>query len=678
MDTVPKTRELASGIYWVGCYDRKSRLQCNPYLIVDGEDAVLIDPGSTLDFQTVLENVLSLVPIDKIRYVVLQHQDPDLCSSMPLFESAGLRAEIVTHWRAATLIRYYGVKSPFYIVNEHEYKLAFGNGRTLYFYPTPYLHFPGAIVSYDAQSQILFSSDLFGAFTENWRLFADEVDQAGKGTYLEAMKTFHEHYMPGNEVLRPVMERLSTLGLRMIAPQHGSIIRANLPQYINTLRELECGAFLRPIKKELRKIDGFTGLCNLILKRYYSTFPYEEVAGVFANTHIVLNEAGLIADYNCTGRELWQELFRLVYSRKGINWLSFIEPYVGKLAAEYELEMPDAFSGSLLAIEKERESLDAKNQQLTALNRQLELNMAQTYETLLRCPLTKLSNEKVLKEYLRTLFSSDNTEQQRGALLFIAIDNMAKLNQVYGKEQGDEIIKAIAYELEAVKQGNYSLFKLEGPAFACHIAGAADEEALQIANALRSRIEKGEISLQRVTVSVGLVGLQECAEAADLPEQQVDCLLKTAKLRENIARSRGGNTVCHDNAGGAAVLEEVAKVLLVDTDEVNLEVLRVAFERMHYRVLTAKDGAGALQTILAEKPEAIVCEAMIPQLDGFAVREKMRASLPENDSLFVLLSHQKDAESIVRALACGVNHFFKKPYFLCEVTGVVDRRFRRR
>lgn len=78
--------EIASGIYWVGEGSQTKGLQCNPYLLIDGQEAVLIDPGSVLDFESVWENVCGLVSPDRIRYVILHHQDPDLASSVPLFE----------------------------------------------------------------------------------------------------------------------------------------------------------------------------------------------------------------------------------------------------------------------------------------------------------------------------------------------------------------------------------------------------------------------------------------------------------------------------------------------------------------------------------------------------------------------------------------------------------------
>jgi diguanylate cyclase (GGDEF)-like protein len=228
---------LDGGYYWVGNSHLTEKLICNPYLLVDGDEAVLFDPGSALDAKEVIASVASVLPLEKVRHVVLHHQDPDLAAALPYMEAAGMTFAIVTHWRTWSLLRFYGISSPGYLVDEHGYTLRLESGRTLQFIPTPYLHFPGAIATYDRQTKFLLSSDLFGAFSERWSLFADEG-------YMEAMKRFHEHYMPSNEILRPTMELISCLDLAAILPQHGSIIRGNIPSYIDALKNLECGLAL--------------------------------------------------------------------------------------------------------------------------------------------------------------------------------------------------------------------------------------------------------------------------------------------------------------------------------------------------------------------------------------------------------------------------------------------------
>ena len=318
--------ELHENIFWVGDTEQINALHCNPYLILDGDEAVLFDPGSSIDFEKVFKNVTELTLLESIKYVVLSHQDPDLCSAVPLFEKKGLKASVVCHWRASVIIQYYGIISPFYLVDQNSYSLELQSGRRFQFIHAPYLHFPGALLAYDEASKILFSGDLFGGFTLNWGLFADDG-------YEEAMQAFHETYMPSNDILRPVMEYLLSMDISIIAPQHGSIITKDIKKYIKCLRDLECGTFLAPIKKAITSIGGYVGLCNKILKRYYSLYKPEDVRRMFLETDIVLdNESYLIKDFSVTGQELWNQLFEIIYAKKGMSWLAVVASNVEKLS----------------------------------------------------------------------------------------------------------------------------------------------------------------------------------------------------------------------------------------------------------------------------------------------------------------------------------------------------------
>lgn len=239
--------EVARGIYWVGSHETMDLLHCNPYLLLDGEEAVLFDPGGVTDYAKVAEKVFSIVEPAQIRYVVLHHQDPDMCASMPLLEEAVDHGQmkILTHSRASVLIGHYGIKSEFYLVDNNYYKLTLQSGRILRFLTTPFCHFPAAIVTYDEREKILFSSDLFGAISPGWSLFAKEG-------YEEQMRVFHVGYMASTRHLSKIMERMATLDLEMILPQHGSIIpKAMIPKCIDFLKKLPCGIDAQVTEEEL-------------------------------------------------------------------------------------------------------------------------------------------------------------------------------------------------------------------------------------------------------------------------------------------------------------------------------------------------------------------------------------------------------------------------------------------
>lgn len=232
------SRDLGDGIYWVGV-DTHDAFRCNPYLIVDGDESVLVDPGGLLTANAVLNRVARLVDLRSIRYIVAHHQDPDVISAISMLR--GVVADdcrVVCHSRMSVLIKHLGAGFPFLDIDKARWQLTFGKNRTLTFAHTPYLHSPGAIVTYDARSQTVFTSDLFGGITENWKL------EAGPN-YLEQIMAFHIDYMPSVDILSTGIENIRALGpIRRLAPQHGSIIEgADVERLMKSVKDLQVGMY---------------------------------------------------------------------------------------------------------------------------------------------------------------------------------------------------------------------------------------------------------------------------------------------------------------------------------------------------------------------------------------------------------------------------------------------------
>ena len=541
--TTTRTEEIAAGIYWVGGCAQDGGLHCNPYLIVDGDEGVLIDPGSVLDFEDVYENVCSIISLEKIKYVILHHQDPDFCSAVPLFEKAGAKFEIVTHWRTQTLVKYYGIQSNYYIINENEFKLTLASGRTLGFVLTPYLHFPGAFTSYDYQSRILFSSDLFGAFSYEWSLYA-------KGDYIEKMKTFHEHYMPANSIIRPVMELFLGMEINMIAPQHGSIIKENIIAHIKELRDLECGTLLNPIKRDLAKSGGYMAICSTVLKRLGSIFNQESVRELVADLDLTLDDNLNITDYNVTGDVLWNMIFERILARKGTTWLMVIEPLTETLAKEYDIPMPEVFSSHIKKAEEEASSLNEQNRMLKEINNRLETSIQESQNKLIRCDITGLYNFSFFKNYLASEINSiliDSSGQNPG-LIIISLDNIERIEYLYGHDEVEEIQRNVVFLLESLKTGNEIFFKLQGVVFACYLPQTSKEAAQAFAEKIRNTIAASEKFIEKITASIGLALLSEIHATAEHSENPAEGFYNVAAMRARIARNMGRNIVCSQSS----------------------------------------------------------------------------------------------------------------------------------
>lgn len=668
--TTSRTAEIAAGIYWVGGCAQDGGLHCNPYLIIEGNEGVLIDPGSVLDFEDVYENVCSLIALEKIKYVILQHQDPDLCSAVPLFEKAGATFEIVTHWRTQTLVKYYGIQSNYYIINENNFLLKLKSGRTLGFVLTPYLHFPGAFTSYDYQTKTLFSSDLFGAFSYEWSLYAGE-------DYLEKMKTFHEHYMPSNSILRPVMEMFLGMDIAMIVPQHGSIIKGNVISYIKALRDLECGTLLNPIKRDLAKSGGYMGICSAVLKRLGSIFNQESVRELVADMELTLDDNLNITDYNVTGNELWNLIFEQILVRKGISWLIVIEPLTETLSKEYDIPMPEVFESHIKKIEDEASSLSEQNRMLKEINTRLESSIQESQNKLIRCAITGLYNFSFFKNYLASEINSIFTDfsEQNPGLIVISLDNIERIEYLYGHDEVEAVQRNVVFILEALKDGNEMLFKLQGFTFAFYIPQTTKEAALVFAEKIRNSVATSEKFIEKVTASIGLAWLSEIREKAEYHGKLDEAFYNVVAMRTKIARNMGRNIVCSQSSI-TEYTEDIGKILIADSDEISVDVLKTALENINYRVIAISDGQTAMQIARDEKPLLIISEVMIPKMDGFLFREEMLTDSSTSKIPFIYLSYLKNDESVLRASSLGVEHYFKKPFMLSELMGVIQNRIK--
>ncbi len=232
---------IADGISWVGFYEEKTNLHCNPYLIVEGDQAVLIDGGSRPDFAVVMMKILQagLQP-GQITALIYHHYDPDLCGSMAnlvdIIDNPSL--QILSDPLDRIFLTYYLGKenhSLLKTVNFTDRGYVF-NGRKLRFLRTPFCHNAGNFVTYDAKTKTLFSSDLFGSFSKTWELYT----RLGEDCYtcrgykscpigrpycpLPDIIKFHQKIMPSGKALKYAMEQIRPLDIELIAPQHGGII----------------------------------------------------------------------------------------------------------------------------------------------------------------------------------------------------------------------------------------------------------------------------------------------------------------------------------------------------------------------------------------------------------------------------------------------------------------------
>lgn len=116
------------------------------------------------------------------------------------------------------------------------------------------------------------------------------------------------------------------------------------------------------------------------------------------------------------------------------------------------------------------------------------------------------------------------------------------------------------------------------------------------------------------------------------------------------------------------------RILVVEDDEAIGQGLRDALESEGYDVLLAADGEEGLRLGLAEDPDLIVLDIMLPRMDGFTVLERLRADHVATPVL--LLTARGLERDRVRGLDLGADDYVVKPFGLSELLARIRTRLR--
>jgi two-component system, cell cycle response regulator len=531
--------EVAARVWWVGDVLDDDPFQCHAYLIEAGERSVLIDPGSSLTIEATLRKVQEVVPLDSIATIVLHHSDPDICDSLHVLAERLHRPDltVVTEWRAALLLRHMAVRFPFVSVEELGWRHDLRDGRVLQFLLTPYLHFPGAFVTYEPGSASLFSSDLFGGFNRAHRLWAQAEED------FEDLRQFHEHYMPSREIL---MAGLATISARFpqmdaVFPQHGYLIPHRLvPSMFEQLGQLECGVMLAS------RSDGH--LAQLLaaaagVRRIEAILESDRSPGAMLAD--VGEELALLVPLE----EFWAEVGH------GDTVVRFDPTSADGVAVDGWTEPDDCRAVIVLphghdlwrvVIVLRTAQPWAPSAELTALFAMLTLPVRHVAAEVMRGwesrgreralrevavsdPLTGLSNRRALDD-----LELDHT---RRAVLMIDVDHFKAVNDSYGHVVGDAVLREVARVLAATVRRDDTLVRYGGEEFVAVVAlddGVGEVPgAMALANRIRMAVHDLDLTAlgvgRPITVSIGAAVLDGRSGDVHRAIEEADGALYQAK-----------------------------------------------------------------------------------------------------------------------------------------------------
>jgi serine phosphatase RsbU (regulator of sigma subunit) len=117
-----------------------------------------------------------------------------------------------------------------------------------------------------------------------------------------------------------------------------------------------------------------------------------------------------------------------------------------------------------------------------------------------------------------------------------------------------------------------------------------------------------------------------------------------------------------DELDRTAITGQPAKILLVDDEPFNLELLAQELEDFGFGLQTATNGREALDLVQQEPPDMVFLDLMMPVMDGFEVLERLQADEAWRSIPVVIVSASDDLDNVVRGIEMGAVDFLPKPF----------------
>ncbi len=114
-------------------------------------------------------------------------------------------------------------------------------------------------------------------------------------------------------------------------------------------------------------------------------------------------------------------------------------------------------------------------------------------------------------------------------------------------------------------------------------------------------------------------------------------------------------------------------VLVIDDSQSIAAVIKAALVREGYNVLLAHDGIEGLKMVFSQKIDLVICDAVMPRMDGYAFLRAIKANPATAKILVILLTSKASPEEEQRALTSGFHDFIAKPVMPVRVISRVKK-----
>ncbi|MBE9122965.1 response regulator [Tychonema sp. LEGE 07199] len=164
-----------------------------------------------------------------------------------------------------------------------------------------------------------------------------------------------------------------------------------------------------------------------------------------------------------------------------------------------------------------------------------------------------------------------------------------------------------------------------------------------------------------------------------LPETVLNCLVSTTNQHNLITNEAAEISFNNNSCIEARCRQEnsLVKILIVDDEPVNIQVLVNNLLRENYAIAEASSGKEALALVdTGYKPDLILLDIMMPRMTGYEVCEKIREKFTAIEVPIVMLTAQNQVSDLVQGFNAGANDFLTKPFVKDELLARIKTHIR--
>ncbi|MBS1933264.1 MAG: response regulator [Bacteroidetes bacterium] len=118
------------------------------------------------------------------------------------------------------------------------------------------------------------------------------------------------------------------------------------------------------------------------------------------------------------------------------------------------------------------------------------------------------------------------------------------------------------------------------------------------------------------------------------------------------------------------------KILVIEDNETILENIAEILELSAYEVVVARNGREGIEISEIEKPDMIICDIMMPEMDGYQVLTSLNKESGSRNIPFIFLTAKSEKNDFKKAAEMGADYYLTKPFGGAELINAVETIFK--